>query len=575
MAVTSPRFLAFIGNCPPPDAAGPRVQSDLGLTFAAPGLRIDYAGPSVLLGDRGILIGHLFRRGLPSVRVFDLTTSEINRILGSDGAALLQEFWGGYVAFLERSDGSVRVVRDPSGTIPAYWRETSDGIAIASELGRTPFAPADGLRIDTDALTVHLWAPHYTGRRTCISGVSEILPGEAFDISERNRRSILLWSPWDHVPAKPRDVKADTSLLRDTILDAVRAWGDCFSNALLGLSGGLDSSIVAAGLRSSTCRTAGFTMYGADGESDERNYARQAAEAAGISLAFVDYDQEALDLTRPIASHVARPFVGHYAQAIANVRERAARDWGVDAYFSGNGGDNVFCMMHSVTPIVDRIDARSRPRIVLKTIDDVAAVTGADWLSVLRHLLRRYLRGQRHRPPQGDNALMDGARLAAAIENVMPHPWFEVPGDVSAGSAAHVAMLRRALGNDGLHSRATHPPSISPLLSQPVVELCLAFPSWLWVEGGVDRSIARQAFRDVLPAALLKRRSKGGPSGFVHRVYQRHEAQVLEQLRSGPLLQSGVIRLPEHSPAGGGVYQPQRLLALTAADAWMRYWNDR
>jgi asparagine synthase (glutamine-hydrolysing) len=575
MAVNSPRFLAFIGEGSLTNAAGHVVQSDLGLTFAAPGLRVAYAGTSVPLGDRGILIGHLFRRGLPSLRVLNLSTAEIDRILWSDGGALLQEFWGGYVAFLRRSDGSVRFVREPSGTIPAYWRETREGIVIASELGRTPFAPADGLRIDTDALAVHLWAPHFTGHRTCISGVSEILPGEAFDIVGRNQRSTLLWSPWDHVPANPRDVQADPSLLRDTILDAVTAWGDCFSNVLLGLSGGLDSSIVAAALRSSTCRVAGFTMYGADGESDERSYARQAASAASVSLACVDYDQEALDLSLPIASHVARPFLGHYAQAIANVHERAARDWGVDAYFSGNGGDNVFFMMHSVTPIVDRINARARPSMILKTIDDVAAVTGADWLTVLRHLVRRYLRGQRHRPPQGDDALLDGGRLAAAIENVTPHPWFEVPGNVSVGAAAHVAMLRRALGNDGLHSRATHSPSISPLLSQPVVELCLGFPSWLWVEGGMDRSIARQAFRDVLPTALLNRRSKGGPSGFVHRVYQRHEAQVLEHLRNGPLLQSEAIRLPEHSHAGTRVYQPQRLLALTAADAWMRYWNDR
>jgi len=573
VAVTAPRFLARTPAGPAKAEVGIAAPSDFPTAFVKPGLHVDYAGPAVHIGDRGIVIGHLFRRGLPSERVLELTQTELTRIFQSDGASLLSEFWGGYVAFLPISGGKVRIIRDPSGTIPAYWRDTSEGIIVASELGRAPFTSNEDLRIDAEALTVHLWTPHFAGRRTCIDGVSEILPGEALDLNGHGPLTVTLWSPWDHVPASRRGITADPALLYDTIVDVVTTWGNCFQSVLLGLSGGLDSSIVAAALASANCHVSGFTMYSPDDDSDERAYARMAADACGISITSVDYDRERLDITRPIATHVARPFLAHYAQAIANVRERAARECRIDAYFSGNGGDNVFCMMRSVTPIVDRLATRASPRGVLRTIDDIAVLTGADWLSIARRVLRRITNKTRYPPPKGDGSLLIADRLAQAIEDVPRHPWYEVPHNASPASAAHVAMVRRALGNDGLHSRTTHPPSISPLLSQPVMELCLGLPSWLWIEGGADRAVARHAFRDALPPALLDRRSKGGPGAFVHRTYLRHETEVLDRLRDGPLSDLGILGLPPKPRIVTDGITAQRMLTLVAADAWMRHWT--
>src|SRR3546814_984119 len=74
------------------------------------------------------------------------------------------------------------------------------------------------------------------------------------------------------------------------------------------------------------------------------------------------------------------------------------------------------------------------------------------------------------------------------------------------GKAAHVAMLARAQKSIELYPRADAPPQIVPLLSQPVVELCLSIPTWQWVHGGRDRAVARAAFAGILPDLLVERK---------------------------------------------------------------------
>ena len=44
---------------------------------------------------------------------------------------------------------------------------------------------------------------------------------------------------------------------------------------------------------------------------------------------------------------------------------------------------------------------------------------------------------------------------------------------------------------------------------QPLVEFGLRVPSWQWGEGGRDRALARRAFANDVPSAILNRRIKG------------------------------------------------------------------
>src|SRR3546814_17681180 len=96
-------------------------------------------------------------------------------------------------------------------------------------------------------------------------------------------------------------------------------------------------------------------------------------------------------------------------------------------------------------------------------------------------------------------------------------------------------MLARAQKSIELYPRADAPPQIVPLLSQPVVELCLSIPTWQWVHGGRDRAVARTAFSGVLPDLLVERTTKGISSGFVRRVYEAQGNAAREMLTAGQL----------------------------------------
>src|SRR3546814_16146244 len=82
-----------------------------------------------------------------------------------------------------------------------------------------------------------------------------------------------------------------------------------------------------------------------------------------------------------------------------------------------------------------------------------------------------------------------------------------------------------------LYPRAVSPPHIAPLLSQPIVELCLSIPTWMWISGGLNRAVARKAFEGRLPAIITRRTHKGGPGGFDLAIYRRNRAALLEHLR--------------------------------------------
>jgi asparagine synthase (glutamine-hydrolysing) len=113
-----------------------------------------------------------------------------------------------------------------------------------------------------------------------------------------------------------------------------------------------------------------------------------------------------------------------------------------------------------------------------------------------------------------------------------------------------------------------------------VIELCLAVPSWEWRAGGRDRALARRAFANDLPPAILRRRVKGGPDGFAALVLDRYRAQIRERLLDGELARHGIVERSEverelaaEAPPGGE--QRARILEFVAAEAWIDSWSAR
>jgi asparagine synthase (glutamine-hydrolysing) len=118
-------------------------------------------------------------------------------------------------------------------------------------------------------------------------------------------------------------------------------------------------------------------------------------------------------------------------------------------------------------------------------------------------------------------------------------------------------------------------PSISPLVSQPVVEACLRVPSWLWIAPGRNRAVVRHAFAAHLPQSVTERRSKGSPASFVATIFEQNRTQIRAMLLEGELARLGIIDKDAVAGAFGDAGPPRDfrfalLMGLVDAEAWAR-----
>ncbi|HET6523210.1 asparagine synthase C-terminal domain-containing protein [Sphingopyxis sp.] len=523
-----------------------------------------------------VVVGHLFKRGSPSRRITNLQEIGSEKLLADRGRMLLADYWGGYVLVHARADGRIKVLRDPSGILPCYVRTSDMGVTLAGDI--TDLAHPGPGRVDFREVARLLASGDARGRRTCIEGIDELIAGECLVVDGSDIRTEAWWTPWHHV-APPRSMAASEAAagLRDTITDCVGAWAGCFPSILLGVSGGLDSSIVAAAAAPTASRLNCLTLFGPDADGDERRYARALTDALGVDLHEMPRQIDDIDVTRAPSPHHPWPVASIGKLTNEAIHGRLAQGLAIDAHFSGNGGDGIFCSTRSAVPFLDRYLAEGPHLRLADTLRDICMVTGADRMTVLRYAWDRYRRnGGSHR------ARYNGSGIAPNILEELEaegstHPWFVFPKDALPGKTVHVAYLMRSQKGIELYPRAASPPHIAPLQSQPIVELCLSIPTWIWVADGLNRAVARLAFEGILPPLILRRTQKGGPGGFDLAIYQRHRAALVDRLRHGRLAEAGMLDLAfldeAEDPTWRGTERIQRILDLAAAENWVDWWS--
>lgn len=557
-----------------------RARLDLSRVINARHLQVfaDTTPSALHLGkDNGVVLGHLFRKSGNGGLVTHLNEHEVSEINASTGGELMTGFWGGYVAFL-RTNGTtpqIRVIRDPSGALPCYFADTSYGLACASDIETLFDSGFYSPTINWQAVRQHLLAYDLRKSTTCLGGVSELLAGERLVVSADGVATERTWSPWDHISTKSAaSPQAQAEQLKEVTSQCLLSWSDAFPRTLLGISGGLDSSIIAATLgrvgKSVTC----LTMATDHAEGDERLYARVAAQAAGLPLVERFHDVSDIDILVSTSRHLPRPVLPALAQSEYRTKSELTRELGAEAYLTGIGGDNVFCHMRSATPLLDRVLSSGFTAEAWETLNDICDLTACSYWDACLMALRRAARLDWKYAWTLDARFLNKSEPISTIS----HPWLDAPKNCLPGKAAHIAMLLRIQGTIDGFPRRGMVPMMNPLLSQPIVEFCLTIPSWAWVQGGEDRAVARQAFTDRLPPELLHRRSKGGPGTFAAQIIERSRWQILDQLDGGMLDRQGLIDVPAVRTVldGNAPIAHQhlpRLLLLAETEAWCRHWS--
>lgn len=518
-----------------------------------------------------VVVGDLFTRGpnAPSSATVrpNMTASE-----------LLRERWGAYVAFIGVANGLPQILRDPSGALPCFYTTVGTKV-FASDAGIISAAGLLEATIDWQQLAWHLGAGDLLNSQTCLRGVHELLAGHILSPAGQTWEMTQAWSPWNHVRQRSGlTIDGAASELRETVLACVRAWTSRYSKPLLSVSGGLDSSILAAAFIEAGADLECYTMFTDDPDGDERHYACIIADHLGFHLHEASYDSAAIDACRTSAGHLPRPAGQFYAQAQRSVAANLGADLATEVFASGMGGDHVFCYLPSASLLVDRIRSEHSLRGLIRSIDDLHRVTGSSFGKIASRLLSR-----RCWEPRAANWKDGGLFLSReALRHVDAplHPWLAAPAGFLPGKHRHIDMLARVQPYIDSYSHPQLAPALSPLLSQPILECCLAIPTWMWCAGGQDRSIARRAFAPLLPKAIVSRRTKGGPDAFALSALESRRGELNAFLESGRLAAAGIIDLPSIRNAllGRSPLRPpasQALYWIAGAEAWARSWEER
>ena len=576
------RFLAAAGSPPAvelflrakgwPQALPPGWD----LPLRIPGLAVA-ARPngSSLIFSSGAVLGSLFSR--VDARPVLHSESRLEReIMASRGRRLVERCWGAWFAiFVDAQDGHW-AIRDPSSFAPAYHREV-DGLTLyfsdlrtASELGAGPSEP------DPDFLAQWLVYPQLRTERTGARDTRELLPGTRRTVSSEGTSTTMVWSPWQFAGADRQilDFEDAAERLRRTALQAIPAQARGRGRLLLELSGGLDSSIVAAALKAGKVPFESLNFATRTAEGNERRFARAVAAAASSEHFEIEETDSPLELGLPEHRRL-RPGVSAVVAPLHRQFALTGESLGADTFVTGAGGDNVFCFLTTAAPVVDAWRSLGAAALA-ETLRDVSELCGCTSWTTARYALRKAIRSIRGATAWRRDS--DFIRPEAVPSAPEPPPWLEPPPGALPGKLEHIAALIRIQHFIDPETRLSERPFLHPLIAQPLVELCLQIPTWLWVRGGHNRAVARHAFRGLLPAEVVDRRSKGRLEGMCLRAYLRHRTALADLLLGGLLRQAGLLdpdSVEDYLEREGPPADPRyyRIMELVSSELWLRSWR--
>lgn len=409
------------------------------------------------------------------------------------------------IAIHDRMRGELHLARDRFGEKPLFFAAGDTGFGYASTMLAVAALPWVTGEHDPLALDRYLALHHVPGDRCFLRGVEQLLPGERLvvrlsDLSVRRERY--------YRPALRRTAAVNDHTLVDALERAVRSRLVADVPVGVFLSGGLDSSLVAAIAARYKPRIDTFSMGFGNPSVDESAYAATLAQAAGTTHHAFTFDTDSfLTLVPEVAAALDVP-LGDQALLPVYWLSREARQH-VTVVLTGEGADEIFGGYSYYAPFAaqmapgwwQRLWGRpaSAPLAPVPSLLDGATLTTPSGFPLLTSATtRHYLTGLV--APHSD-AWEAGLRdwLASAADPLQRAMAADVatwlPDDL-------LVKLDRMTMAHGLEGRA-------PFLAPELVEMGLNLPVQERRQGDMSKRALRRVARHYLPAALLDRPKQG------------------------------------------------------------------
>jgi asparagine synthase (glutamine-hydrolysing) len=314
------------------------------------------------------------------------------RLQRTRGRELVERYWGRYVAFIHDAEAATTwILRDPSGDLDCMMTEHRGVRIFFSLMEDCPPLDRLSFSVNWDYVAMFVSAPPSEGYQTGLREISRVLAGECMTMRRDGSSREFYWDPFDIVAAERIDNPDHAApLLHETTVACVHAWASCYERILNLLSGGLDSSIIVGCLKTAASKPAVtnfHTYYSAGSGSDERSYARAAAELAGYAMLENEMDPDVNLQDIYTTPPTATPVSTFIELGILARRRRACAELGIRGVFRGSGGDQLFFQNGSQYVCADYIFERGvRPGLFRVALDAAYMENDVVWALLLRGL---------------------------------------------------------------------------------------------------------------------------------------------------------------------------------------------
>ncbi len=441
------------------------------------------------------------------------------------------EEWGG--GMVERLNGMfafavhdrrrrrVLLARDRMGIKPLHYAIDGDRLVFASELKALLRDPALRKGIDPVALDDYLAYEFVPSPTSIVKGISKLQPGHTLTWSPVESRHELrrYWSPQLNLDGggDRRSIEDESERLLSVLRESVRK--ELISDVPLGvfLSGGIDSSAVAAMMTQLGGEVKSFSVGFAERSFDESSYARLAARHLGTEHHELTLEPAMLlDLVPKLPELLDEP-LGDASIIPTFLLSEFTRKH-VKVALGGDGGDELFAgyptlQAHRLASYYLRAPRLLREGLVGPVVRRLPVSRGNlsfDFRAKRFVSGAAYPTAERHQRWMGS---FDREERRALLAGDVRQVEMEVP-EVDPLNQVLLLDMRLYLENDILVKldRASMMASLEgrvPLLNNDFVEYATQLPLNMKLRGLRSKFLLKRALRGVLPDAILNRPKKG------------------------------------------------------------------
>jgi len=287
-------------------------------------------------------------------------TEVVFRFLMREGEKCLSRFNGMFaLAFYDAKHRTLLCARDRMGIKPLYYTQQAGRFAFASEMKALLTLPFVIREIDRQSLFDYLSLLYVPGEQSILRSVRRLAPAHwlKYSLADGSIRT----APWWRLEFEPDTTVAAAewpSRIRDELTGAVRRWSLSDVPVAVSLSGGLDSSAIAAVAAQSGLNVSAYSL-GFSGAGDdawnELPLAREVARKWGLPHHEEILRPDAvLDALPAMVASLDEPYAGGLPSWF--VYEAIGRQ--VKVALTGTGGDEMFGSYGKWRFLEDRLPLR-------------------------------------------------------------------------------------------------------------------------------------------------------------------------------------------------------------------------